>query len=117
MEAKLSTHQYSAILAQYVATLAADYNAQPGRQLEYQALIDQERGHFQLLKLGWYNRQYIYSVLIHFDLKPDGKVWIQLNDTEMLVADQIVAKGIDKEAIVLGYKPEYMRPSTGFAAA
>ena len=54
---------------------------------------------------------------MHFDVKVDGKVWIQLNDTEMLVADEIVDRGIAKEDVVLGYKPDYMRPFTGFAAA
>lgn len=117
MEHIIATKNYSSILVQYLESLAAEYNAQPNRQLEYQALLDTERGHFQLLKLGWYNRQYIYNVLIHFDLKADGKVWIQLNDTEILIADQIVARGIAKEDVVLGYKPEYLRPYTGFAAA
>lgn len=117
MEEVVNKIHYKAILSSYLEELAAQYNSQPNRHLEYQALIDIERGHFQLLKLGWYNRQYIYTVLVHFDVKVDGKVWIQLNDTEMLVADEIVDRGIAKEDVVLGYKPDYMRPFTGFAAA
>lgn len=117
MEETIKQNQYTSILSAYLKELAADYNAQPNRQLEYQALIDIQGAHFQLLKLGWYNRQYIYSVLVHFDVKEDGKVWVQLNDTEILVADEIVKRGIAKEDVVLGYKPDYLRPYTGFAAA
>jgi hypothetical protein len=117
MEENLKKSQYVSILSKYLEELTVGYNAQPSRQLDYEAIIDVERGHFQLLKLGWYNRQYIYSVLVHFDVKEEGKVWIQLNDTEMLVADEIVQRGIAKEDIVLGYKPDYLRPYTGFAAA
>lgn len=117
MEESIKKSQYASILSTYLDELAIDYNAQPNRQLDYQAIIDIHGAHFQLLKLGWYNRQYIYSVLVHFDIKEDGRVWIQLNDTEMLVADEIVRRGIAKEDVVLGYKPEYLRPYTGFAVA
>ena len=108
---------YQKKLTDYLESLATEYNNSLGTQLEYQAIADTVRGHFQLLKLGWHERRYYHIVLLHFDVKPTGKVWIQLNDTEILIADELVKCGIPASDIVLGFKPEYMRPHTGYAAA
>ena len=54
MEEVVNKNLYKAILSSYLEELVVQYNSQPNHHLEYQALIDTERGHFQLLKLGWY---------------------------------------------------------------
>ena len=51
MQQREDKTNYKAILSSYLEELAVQYNSQPNHQLEYQALIDTERGHFQLLKL------------------------------------------------------------------
>ncbi|MEZ4733261.1 MAG: element excision factor XisH family protein [Caldilineaceae bacterium] len=55
-----------------------------------------------------------YRVVIHIDIK-DNKVWLQQNLTDQLVAEDLVARGIPKEHIVLGFQPVYMRKHTEFA--
>ena len=117
MDTRNKVEKHQNILTKYLESLAADYNAMPNIKLEYQAIADKERGHFQLVKLGWLDRQYVHMVLLHFDVKPDGKVWIQLYDTEKLVGQELMDLGIDKNDLVLGFKPAYMRPFTGFATA
>ncbi len=117
MENSAKIARYQSIITDYLESLAGLYNHMPGLKLEYQVIADRERGHFQLVKLGWFDRRYTHMVLLHFDVKPDGKVWIQLNDTEMLVGEELSQRGIAHSDIVLGFKPEYVRPYTGFAVA
>ena len=45
----------------------------------------------------------------------DGKVWLQHDSTDAAIADQLVARGIPADAIVLGFQPEYIRQYSGFA--
>jgi hypothetical protein len=48
------------------------------------------------------------------DIK-NGKIWIQHNGTEDPIASQLVAKGVPKEDIVLGFHSPNRRQYTGFA--
>jgi hypothetical protein len=115
VSSKIKLHQR--ILSEYLEDYARIRNDVPPSTLEYQVLIDIERGHFQVTRLGWHERRYYFMVLFHLDIKEDGKIWIQQNNTEVLIAEELVAKGIHKSDIVLGFRPDYMRPASGFAAA
>jgi uncharacterized hydantoinase/oxoprolinase family protein len=50
------------------------------------------------------------------DIK-DGKVWIQKNDTDRLIAQELVGLGVAREDIVLGLQPVYARVDTGYSVA
>ena len=66
---------------------------------------------------GWhedYDRT--YGCFLHVDVKPDGKVWLQYDGTDLIVAELLLEKGIPKEDIVLGFQAPYKRPHiAGFA--
>jgi hypothetical protein len=66
--------------------------------------------------IGWENKQRVFGPVIHIDIK-EGKVWIQWNGTEEQVADDLMALGISREDIVLGFHPPYMRKFTEFAVS
>lgn len=85
-------------------------------EVENYVIADREHNHFQLLRIGWQGPQYVFSVVFHFEIK-NGKVWFQRNTTELEVVDVLMEKGISREDIVLGFRPPYARPYTGFAAA
>jgi hypothetical protein len=84
-------------------------------QVERQLWIDKERNHFQLLTIGWNGEDRIYSSTMHFDII-DGKIWIQRNTTDSLIAQDLVKKGIPKEDIVLGLQPPTVRKYTEYAS-
>ncbi len=84
--------------------------------IESYAIIDKENNHFQLLQLGWQGENYIFTVVLHFDIK-DGKVWFQRNITDRDVVDELMEMGVEKQDIVLGFRYPKMRPYTGFAVA
>jgi hypothetical protein len=50
---------------------------------------------------------------MHIDII-DGQVWIQANNTDRLIAEELVAAGIPPEAIVLGLQPPEVRRYTAY---
>lgn len=83
--------------------------------VEQQIIADRERNHFQLITVGWQGAYYHCDPVFHFDIK-DEKVWIQKNETEVEIGDELLKRGIAKEDIVFGFLPEYARAYVQFAA-
>ena len=94
-----------------------NFNLRQESELENEIITDYENGHFQSLTVGWENGRHIYKIHFHLDIKPDGKIWIMANNTDTLVAEELLQRGVPKTDIVLGLKPPYMRSFTGFAVA
>lgn len=88
----------------------------PKGDVEIQTIFDVERDHYQLIYIGWENKQRVFGPVIHIDIK-DGKVWIQWNGTEAQVADDLMDLGVVREDIVLGFHPPYLRKFTEFAVS
>ena len=84
--------------------------------LEYQLIADEKRHHYQLVCLGWYKNRYTHFTVFHFDIINE-KVWIQENRTDIIVAVELVAKGIPKTDIVLGLQAPNVRQYTEYATA
>lgn len=85
--------------------------------VDTQLILDRERNHYQLVRIGWDKRLFRYSVIFHFDIKPDGKIWIQVNSTDRDVAEELEQMGVPKSDIVIGFQPPQYRPYTGYAVA
>jgi hypothetical protein len=92
------------LLNEYAEFLAGSAPVKP------QVFIDKENNHFQLLKIGWdtEKQHFVFSVLFHFDII-DDKIWLQLNNTEFPIVDELIEHGIAKSDIVLGFQPPILR--------
>ena len=107
--------KYQKILTAFVEEYAkAPFSVQ--KDLENQAITDTIHNHFQVVTIGWDKGTFVYNPVFHFDIR-DGKIWIQQNWTELSVVEELMAKGVEKQDIVLGFVPPYARIHTGFAAA
>jgi XisI protein len=84
-------------------------------EIQLEKISDPENQRYLLVEVGWDNGSRIYGTLLHFDIIND-KLWIQQDGTEEGVADELVALGIPKNQIVLGFKPFERRKLTEFAA-
>ncbi|MCF8246512.1 MAG: XisI protein [Saprospiraceae bacterium] len=84
--------------------------------IESHVIVDRENNHFQLLQTGWQESKYIFTVVMHFDIKEE-KVWFQRNITEHDAVDVLMERGVAKEDIVLGFRPPFARAYSGFATA
>ncbi len=83
-------NKYREIIRTFLANSIAPSSNDPN--FETQLICDTDHDHYQLVSLGWQGHRRFYSVLIHLDIK-DGKVWIQKNDTDRLIAQELVALG------------------------
>ncbi len=70
------------------------------------------------MSVGWNNRQWHYGSFVHIDVKPDGKVWVQHDGTDLSIAKELMKRGIPQQDIVLGFKSPIEREWVeGFAVA
>ncbi|MCA0231731.1 MAG: XisI protein [Bacteroidetes bacterium] len=107
--------KYQKILSALVEELAnVRFSVQPF--LENQAITDTIHNHFQVVTLGWENEKFVFDTVLHFDIK-DDKIWIQQNWTDLLIDEELIRKGVQKEDIVLGFLPPYAREYRQFVSA
>lgn len=85
-------------------------------EIEIQLAFDTEHDHYQIVSIGWENKHRVYGCSIHLDIK-NGKIWIQINNTELDVGQDLVELGVPKGDIVIGFQPPYMRQFSGYATA
>lgn len=78
--------------------------------------FDSETDQYLVISEGWNKKQRVHSCLLHVEIA-EGKVWIQCDNTEDGIANELVAAGIHKEDIVLGFHEPAVRQYTGFAIA
>jgi hypothetical protein len=65
---------------------------------------------------GWQGVRRLHGCLVHVEIKGD-KIWIQQDGTEHGIATDLLAAGIPKDRIVLGFKSPQSRAHTPFAVA
>lgn len=80
------------------------------------AAFDTENDQYVILSEGWDNKRHLHGCLIHVEII-NGKVWVQQDGTEDGITNELVAAGIPKSDIVLGFQEPAVRPYTGFAVA
>lgn len=102
--------------AQFVQDILGEYSQdKPASEgLEYQAIFDTERGHYQVATFGWEGYKYVHYSVIHVDIKSD-KIWIQWNMTEIDIAREFVEMGVPKKDIVIGFHHPSLRKLTDYA--
>lgn len=82
-------------------------------QIETEAIIDRDRDHYEVMHMGWDRARRVHGPVVHIDIS-GGKVWVQYDGTDRAIAEQLVAAGIPREDVVLGFYPADVRQHTGF---
>ncbi|MEG4036242.1 XisI protein [Microcoleus sp. S36b_A4] len=87
----------------------------PSDPVSSETIFDLVSDRYQLVNVGWKNGSTrIYGCVIHVDIK-DGKIWVQHDGTEEAIADQLVARCVPSQEIVLAYHAPHVRQYTEFA--
>jgi hypothetical protein len=105
-------NQYREIVEKVVHDYATFGKDPPG--MTTSPIIDRERDKYVVQMVGWNKNRYVLGAMIQLDLI-DGKIWIQHNGTDMLLADELESAGVPKSDIVLGFIPPERRHLTGYA--
>lgn len=84
--------------------------------IQNEAVFDRDNDRYLVVSVGWQKVKRVHGCLVHLDIV-DNKVWVQRDGTEDGIANVLVAAGIPKDCIVLGFHSSDVRPYTGFAFA
>ncbi len=104
--------QYREIVRRLIHEYAS-YKPSHG-QIETEAIIDPEKDHYEVMHVGWDGVRRVHGSVVHLEII-DGKIWIQYDGTSRPVAEELLAAGIPRDEIVLGFQPPEVRPYTDFA--
>ncbi len=99
----LNNHQYKAETAD-------------NDSLRDEIIADTQQHHYQLVTVGWKNDRYFFNPLFHLHIANE-KIWLQQNNTEWRIADELINLGVNREDIVLGFVEPSLRQYSEFAVA
>jgi len=98
MEKDLNFYQES------IKKVLSGYEMLNTEQSSVELLFDDERKRYTAIRLGWLAQKRIYLCLVHIDIE-DEAIIIQCNNTEDMIATELVSLGVPKEKIRLGFLP------------
>lgn len=105
--------KYRHLVSQIMEAHARPAPSFPAADVEKLLIMDEERGHYLLLKLGWHGHQRIERTMIHVRIK-DGQIWIERDLTEDGIATELLAAGVPQDDIVLAFHVPELRPYVEF---
>lgn len=108
------TERYRKVIKEIILDFADEQPTMAEVTLE--VVMDDERGHYEVLEVGWHGNKRVHHAIIHIDLIGD-KVWLQHDGTDLIIADELTAAGIPVDSLVLGFRHPRVREYTGFAVA
>lgn len=84
-----------------------------GTAQEVDAVLDTERDNYLLTITGWDGGQRVREDVFYLRIR-DGKIWVEEDNTDRPIADQLLRLGVPMEDIVLGFHPPDVRHRTGY---
>jgi hypothetical protein len=106
--------KYRQIIQDILTSLAAIPNLEAG--VDDRLLFDERNDSYAVIAEGWDGDERVHHVVAHLELI-NGKVWIQVDNTDLVLARELEAKGIPKSDIVLGFRPPEVRSESEYAVA
>jgi len=83
-------------------------------EIERQTVFDREQNQYLLMIVGMDGNKMVIGCIIHLEIRGD-KIWIHRDGTEDGIAGELLAAGVPKEKIVLGFYHPEKREITDFA--
>jgi hypothetical protein len=90
--------------------------ASTGDDTEILPLFDAANDNYLLVAAGWSGIQRTHHIIAHLRLR-NGKIWVEADNTDVGIVQQLLDSGISKEEIVLAFYSPQKRQYTEFAVA
>ena len=75
-------------------------------QITTTPVFDEHNDNYMVVDMGWDPTGRVHAVVLHLHLL-NGKVWVEVDETENGITPELLDAGIPKEDTVLGfYRPE-----------
>ncbi len=97
-----------------ILTNLAEANAHD--DVETMVLFDDAHDNYLLLDVGWHDIHRIHHIIAHLRIR-NGKVWVEADNTDQEIVQQLLDAGIPHSAIVLAFYSPQKRPYTEFAVS
>ncbi len=107
---------YRNLVKKILSGLADLCNRTPDPDVETSCVFDEQHDIYMLVSVGWVGEQRQRGTTVFVRLR-NGKIWIEDDWTGEGITKDLLAAGVPKEDIVLGFQPPKMRPLTDFAVA
>lgn len=85
-------------------------------QITTTPVFDDQNDNYMVVDLGWDPTGRVHAVILHLHLLNE-KVWVEVDETETGIAQELLDAGIPKQDIVLGFFRPERRKLTEFAVA
>jgi XisI protein len=82
--------------------------------ISFKPIFDHEHGRYQVIATGWEGERQVLRTVALLEVQ-NGLVWLQADNTDYGIAEELMRQGIPRERIVLGFQPMKWRVGTGFA--
>ena len=89
---------------QCIKKLLVGYEPLKTQQSKVELLFDDERMRYMAVRVGWFRQKRLHLCLVHIDICDDAII-IQCNNTEDMIATELVKMGLPGEKIRLGFLP------------
>jgi hypothetical protein len=84
--------------------------------VEILPVFDAERDNYLVLDAGWAGTRRIHHIIAHLRIR-NGKIWVEVDNTDFRIVEQLLEAGVPKGSIVLAFHSPQKRPLTEFAVA
>jgi len=108
--------EYPALIKRILTEYIELCNRAPQSGIETFLVVDELKGHYIWMNLGWQNGERLAGMTVYVRLC-SGQFWIEEDWTEEGIATDLVRAGVPKEDIVLAFHEPKMRQYTDFAVA
>ncbi|MBD2498640.1 XisI protein [Nostoc sp. FACHB-280] len=79
-------------------------------------ILDEQRDQYLWLRCGWDDKKRVQHIILYLQIQ-NGKIWVEEDNTDLAIVDDLLAAGIPKTEIILGFHHPSKRGLTEFAIA
>lgn len=83
---------------------------------QFVPILDEVNDRYVLMMQGWQGHKWVHICIAHLEIINE-KIWVQYDGTDYGIANDLLAAGVPKDKIVLGFKSPELRKYTELAAA
>lgn len=65
-------------------------------------ILDEKRDQYLWLRCGWDGKKRVQHIILYIQIQND-KIWVEEDSTDLVIVDDLLAAGIPKSDIILGF--------------
>jgi len=89
-------------------------NHQKASNIGEHLILDSNRDQYLWLRCGWTDEQRVQYIILYLRIEK-GKIWVETDNTDLSIVDDLLAAQIPEQDIVLGFHHPSQRHFTEFA--